>query len=219
MEHAVEKGDGSGCKLSAVSIDAEALPKLPAAEFSYIGRPAETFEGRWKAIEEALAGRFGRSGARDTAFTLVDVGSNHGYFALNTALRFPASEVIGVEGSVGIGNGAVGSSTKDTSRIVATGAIRTHLDWVSKLGLTNCSVAPEVWDLDHVEHLEEEGFRADVMLTLSVVHHIDGICQAAYRRRGLDAVEVPSPPQQRWPTRRRSSAVPMLAMTPSPSCT
>jgi len=161
------------------------LLRLPAEEFSYIGRPAETFEGRWKAIEAALTARFETSGA----FSLVDVGSNHGYFSLSTALRYPNSFVLGIEGAVGVGNGTIGTCTRDAGRLVATSAVRTHLTWLEKLGMTNCFVAPEVWDIDSIEQLRTQGFRADVMLTLSVIHHIDGICESIYTKRGLSKVE------------------------------
>lgn len=161
------------------------IPRLPAEEFSYIGRPAETFEGRWKAIETALTERFGLKGA----FSLVDVGSNHGYFSLNTALRYPNSFVLGIEGAVGVGNGTIGTCTRDAGRLVATSAIRTHLTWLEKLGLKNCLVAPEVWDIDSIEQLRAKGCRADVMLTLSVIHHIDGICEDIYAKRGLSKVD------------------------------
>eukprot|EP00747_Dinoflagellata_sp_TGD_P187332 gnl/TRDRNA2_/TRDRNA2_44913_c0_seq2.p1 gnl/TRDRNA2_/TRDRNA2_44913_c0~~gnl/TRDRNA2_/TRDRNA2_44913_c0_seq2.p1 ORF type:complete len:428 (+),score=61.16 gnl/TRDRNA2_/TRDRNA2_44913_c0_seq2:42-1325(+) len=170
--------------LAVSAMAAGQLPKLPPEEFTYIGRPSESFEGRWAAIERVLATCFGNRG-----FSLLDVGSNHGYFALNTSLRFPQSQVIGIEGSVGIGNGSLGTSTRDAQRLCVTGAVRKHLEWIKILGLKNNFVAPEVWDLDYCQKLCKAGLRADAMLTLSVVHHIDGICQNAYASRGLGPVE------------------------------
>lgn len=163
------------------------MEPLPAADFSYIGRPAETYEGRWAAIEAAVADRLGNK--EDAKISVLDIGSNSGYFSLCMARRFPGSEVVGIEGSVGVGNGDLGISTRNPGRLAATTAVQKHLAWVDKLGLTNCAVAPEVWDLSSVEELAAAGLRADVVLHLSVVHHIDNICHEEYRRRGLDLVE------------------------------
>lgn len=158
---------------------------LNPAEFTYIGRPAECFEGRWQAIGGVLAERF----STGQAFSLIDVGSNHGYFCLQTAAAYPEAFVMGVEGAVGCGNGSLGLSTRDAQRLAVTEACRTHLSWVEKLGLKNCHLAPEVWDLNKILELGQAGLRADVMLTLSVIHHIDGICEAEYKRLGKSHIE------------------------------
>lgn len=152
---------------------------LPEAEFSYIGRPWETFTGRWAAIREAFLEEHARSWGKPkkfgeaAPFTLLDVGSNNGYFSLQTAAAFPESTVIGIEGSVGVGNGSVGTSRCDWQALSKTDAVRTHLRWIRKLQLENCVVAPEVWDYDSVRSLVESGLCVDAMLSLSVVHHID----------------------------------------------
>merc|ERR1719359_1628249 len=86
--------------------------ELPEAEFSYIGRPWVTFTGRWKAIKEALDALTAPDGIPQE-FTLIDVGSNNGYFSLQVAKRFPSAIVIGVEGAVGIGNGSLGTRNAD----------------------------------------------------------------------------------------------------------
>jgi hypothetical protein len=104
---------------------------------------------------------------------MLDLGSNNGYFSLQTAAAFPESVVIGIEGSVGVGNGSVGTSRCDWKALSKTGAVRTHLRWIRKLQLQNCAVAPEVWDYDSVRTLVESGLCVDAMLSLSVVHHID----------------------------------------------
>jgi len=44
-------------------------------------------------------------------------------------------------------------------------------------GLTNCKVAPEVWDFDHVVRLRKQAFHADVMLSLAVIHHMNRVGQ------------------------------------------
>jgi len=89
------------------------------------------------------------------------------------AKLFPESTVIGVEGAVGIGNGSLGTQSPDWHALCSTKAAQTHLRWTQKLGLENCLLAPEVWDYPHVLALAKKGVRVDVMLSLSVWHHVD----------------------------------------------
>eukprot|EP00929_Paragymnodinium_shiwhaense_P064270 TRINITY_DN32184_c0_g1_i1.p1 TRINITY_DN32184_c0_g1~~TRINITY_DN32184_c0_g1_i1.p1 ORF type:complete len:276 (+),score=37.10 TRINITY_DN32184_c0_g1_i1:107-934(+) len=168
--------------------------QLPAAEFSYNGRPPSTFEDRWAAIQEVIERRF----EINDAFSIVDLGSNHGYFSLQAARHFRRASVVGVEGSVGHGNGDIGNNLpcrlgqfsqpsaateaaklqeQYLTNVVSTSGVVTHLTWIAKLGLQNCMVAPEVWDLKHVVHLQQQGFCADVMLSLAVIHHMNRVGQ------------------------------------------
>eukprot|EP00971_Amphidinium_carterae_P168423 3336977-Amphidinium_carterae.1 len=62
----------------------------------------------------------------DSDFTMVDLGSCCGFFSLQTAVAFPGAFVVGVEGSVGIGNGTQGVAGSE-DQIIATPAIQTHL--------------------------------------------------------------------------------------------
>jgi hypothetical protein len=71
---------------------------------------------------------------------------------------------------------------------MSTDAVITHLSWIAKLGLRNCVVAPEVWDVEHVKRLREQGFRADVLLSLSVIHHI---CRLSEERRQCRRMKAP----------------------------
>merc|ERR1712190_292451 len=95
----------------------------------------------------------------------------------------------GIEGSVGCGNGHIGETRVGKGflhTVVRSHGVVTHMSWIAKLGLTNCFVAPEAWDIDHIMLLRQLGFRANVMLTLSVAHHIDSVSQPCYQRLGLD---------------------------------
>eukprot|EP00746_Dinoflagellata_sp_MGD_P067896 gnl/MRDRNA2_/MRDRNA2_28030_c0_seq1.p1 gnl/MRDRNA2_/MRDRNA2_28030_c0~~gnl/MRDRNA2_/MRDRNA2_28030_c0_seq1.p1 ORF type:complete len:447 (-),score=91.68 gnl/MRDRNA2_/MRDRNA2_28030_c0_seq1:8-1348(-) len=158
---------------------------LPEAEFTYIDRPWEHFTGRWKAIEKELRCCFG-----DSPFTMVDLGSCSGYFSLQTAANFSASNVVGVEGSVGIGNGTVGVSGNGKRSIMETKAVQTHARWIDRLGLGNCHIGVEVWDFARVDELARLGRPiCDVILMLSVVHHIDGISAEMYAAQGLTKVQ------------------------------
>merc|ERR1719253_1724176 len=65
---------------------------------------ADSPEGN--AIEREITARHGL----DRDLSLVDLGSNHGYICLRAAMRYRAALAIGVEGSVGHGNGSVGTS-------------------------------------------------------------------------------------------------------------
>lgn len=161
---------------------------LPEAEFSYIGRPWETFTGRWAAIRKALLEELPCSSPQDRASascgpTVVDLGSNNGYFSMQTAHLLPSSNVIGVEGAVGVGNGTMGTRTSKWRSLCGTTAIQTHLRWVQKLKQANCLLAPEVWDFDHITSLAKRGMCVDVMLSLSVVHHIDEYSAPCYARQ------------------------------------
>jgi len=138
--------------------------ELPEEQFTYIGRPWDSFSGRLEAV-------FTELDKTDGQFTLVDVGSCNGYFCLQIAHKYPKSSIIGVEGSVGIGNGSVGTSSPVD--ICETKAVCTHLRWVKELQLTNCHLAPDVWSYDTICRLVREKFCVDHLLLLSVVHHVD----------------------------------------------
>lgn len=148
--------------------------ELPQQEFTYIGRPWESFAGRWEAIR-------GELDKTDGKFTLLDVGSCNGYFCLQAAHGFRNSTIIGVEGSVGIGNGTTGVDSGCASDILDTQAVRTHLKWVKELNLTNCHLAPEVWSYDVICKLVRDGFVVDHLLLLSVIHHMDGFSRDSNR--------------------------------------
>jgi hypothetical protein len=120
---------------------------------------------------------------------MTDIGSHTGYFSLNVAQMFPKSNVISVEGSVGVGNDNVGRTTQDWTKIAETGAIKTHLKWMDTLELNNNFLCPEVWRLDRIEKLKKDGFFTEVMLLFSVVHHIDGVCEDQYKALGLTPIQ------------------------------
>eukprot|EP00913_Durusdinium_trenchii_P020760 g19500.t1 len=61
----------------------------------------------------------------------------------------------------------------------------------SRLNLTNCVLAPDVWDLTKVAALASQpGYLCDVTLLLSVVHHIDNVSLDQYAAKGLSRVEA-----------------------------
>eukprot|EP00929_Paragymnodinium_shiwhaense_P077373 TRINITY_DN39831_c0_g1_i1.p1 TRINITY_DN39831_c0_g1~~TRINITY_DN39831_c0_g1_i1.p1 ORF type:complete len:305 (-),score=52.40 TRINITY_DN39831_c0_g1_i1:59-973(-) len=167
---------------------------LQKAAFTYKGgrvvRPWEQFTGRWSAISRRLEQLFGSSGG-GRSFRAVDVGSNYGFFSLQTALQHPAAEVVGIEGSVGVGNGKVGvTSDGDVSEILQTPAVENYLSWSHRLGLKNCYLAPEVWDMLRVEELGAAGWPiCDVCFELSVIHHIDRLSHAHYKQMGWSRSE------------------------------
>lgn len=162
--------------------------ELPRQDFTYIAanadRPWEHFTGRWQAMKPILAEGLARC-SKTRPLRVVDLGSCSGYFALKAAHRHPEADVVGIEGSVGIGNGTVG--VQGTVRqILQTEAVQTHLRWIQRLKLTNGFLAPEVWDYVHVCNLAKTGRPiCDFMFMLSVVHHIDNISIQQYASAGL----------------------------------
>lgn len=157
---------------------------LPREQFTYIERPWSHFVTRWAAIDWELERAMG-----DTPFSCVDLGSCHGFFSLQAAVGYPNSLVIGIEGSVGVGNGTTGvGGTED--EIIATKAVQTHVHWAERLKLSNCLLAPEVWDYRRVVALAGLGRPiCDVLLSLSVIHHIDGVSSEQYKAENLSNVE------------------------------
>jgi len=157
---------------------------LPETEFTYIERPWAHFVTRWAAIDVELERAYG-----EAPFTLLDLGSCCGFFSLQAAAGYPEAIVMGIEGSVGIGNGTTGvRGTED--EIVATKAVQTHLHWIEKLNLPNSLVVPEVWDYRRVCQLAALGKSiSDTLLSLSVIHHIDNISKQLYTAARLSEVE------------------------------
>jgi len=166
--------------------------ELPEEDFTYLvgnkDRPWSHFVGRWEAIQPLLKEML-QSCSKERPLRIVDVGSCTGFFSLQAAHRHPEADIVAVEGSVGIGNGTAG--VRGSSRhILATDAVQTHLRWIQRLGLSNCFVAPEVWDHTHVTELAAQGTPiCDAMFLLSIVHHIDNISAQQYAGLGLSRLD------------------------------
>jgi len=120
---------------------------------------------------------------------MLDMGSCAGFFSLQAAVAYPTAMILGVEGSVGIGNGTIGA-TGSEENIISSKGVQTHLRWIQRLNLRNCRVAPDVWDFDKVISLAaKQSYLCDVMLLLSVVHHMDNVSLEQYSAKGLTKVE------------------------------
>ncbi|CAK0903369.1 unnamed protein product, partial [Prorocentrum cordatum] len=166
---------------------------LPESEFTYVAgkqdRPWSQFAQRWSAIQPRLAAAL-RAVGEDRPLRVVDLGSCTGFFALNAAHQHPEADVVGVEGSVGIGNGNVGMDQGSAQQILKTSAAQTHLRWIRRLGLKNCFIAPEVWDYLRVCDLASHGRPiCDVMFSLSVIHHVHGASLKQYAPSGLSHLD------------------------------
>lgn len=178
--------------MSELDAAASDILDLPEQEFVYVAgstdRPYAQFTGRWNAIQLYLAEML-QTCTKDNPLRVVDVGSCTGFFTLQIAHAHPEADVVGVEGSVGIGNGSVGMAGA-ARQILRTDAVQTHLRWVRKLGLPNCFCAPEVWDYFRVCELAALGRPiCDAMFLLSVVHHIDGVSTQQYTNAGLSRLD------------------------------
>ncbi|CAE8631179.1 unnamed protein product [Polarella glacialis] len=198
---------------SGVSAQSRLIVDLPDAEFTYIERPWSHFVTRWAAIDVELEEAFGE----EAQFSVIDLGSCCGFFSLQAAAGYPQAFVIGVEGSVGVGNGTTGvEGTQE--QIIETKAIQTHLKWVQKLGMTNCLVAPDVWDYHKVCSLAAIGQPiCDVMFLLSVVHHVDNVSAEQYEADGLGRVEAILKPKIHLLKVERNQLDGTLE-TPTPNC-
>mmetsp|Transcript_28499 Transcript_28499/g.52090 ORF Transcript_28499/g.52090 Transcript_28499/m.52090 type:complete len:448 (+) Transcript_28499:185-1528(+) len=165
---------------------------LPEQEFRYAAgpkeRPWDHFTGRWRAMQPRLQ-KICESLASDRPLRIVDVGSCTGFFSLQAAHQHPDADVIAVEGSVGIGNGAAGMDGS-TRQILQTPAVQTHLRWVKRLNLSNCLIAPEVWDYTRIVELASQKRPiCDIMLSLSVIHHIEGVSTQQFANAGLSRLD------------------------------
>ncbi|CAE7693899.1 unnamed protein product, partial [Symbiodinium necroappetens] len=190
-----DAGNGNSIWLVAPGVSAESrvAVRLPQNEFTYIDRPWLHFVTRWAAIDTEILRSIG-----EAPFSLIDLGSCCGFFSLQAAVAYPQASVFGVEGSVGIGNGTTGlDGTQD--QIIATKAVQTHLRWINRLKLPNCFLAPDVWDFKKVSGLAAAGNLCDVLLLLSVVHHVDNVSTDQYAEQGWSRVEARAKPCQAAP--------------------
>eukprot|EP00747_Dinoflagellata_sp_TGD_P212209 gnl/TRDRNA2_/TRDRNA2_85325_c0_seq1.p1 gnl/TRDRNA2_/TRDRNA2_85325_c0~~gnl/TRDRNA2_/TRDRNA2_85325_c0_seq1.p1 ORF type:complete len:494 (+),score=87.47 gnl/TRDRNA2_/TRDRNA2_85325_c0_seq1:98-1483(+) len=169
---------------------------LPEKEFTYMAgstdRPWSQFTGRWKAMKPRLAQLLKDAAVAAGAgqpLRIIDLGACTGFFSIQTAWQHPEVDIIAVEGAVGIGNGSVGMGGS-TKQILNTYAIQTYTKWARKAQLQNCYVVPEVWDYFRVCELCESGRPiCDVMFSLSVIHHIDGVSVQQYTHAGHTRVQ------------------------------
>lgn len=169
--------------------------------FSYMDRPASHFNGRWGAMSKVMErdgfntttdSSNGKGVFADGALPrfVIDLGSCSGYFSLILAKEFPhIQSVVGVEGSVGLGNGTIGESGGNHTQITETQAVRIHSHFIQKLQLENCKIAPAVWSYKSILNFEKLKLKCDCLLWLSVFHHIDAISHDEYDSLGLSMLE------------------------------
>ena len=112
---------------------------------------ADMYTNRWALIEPNL---------EDSAFVLVDWGSDAGWFSLAVAKAFPRSTVVAVEaGIMSDGEG-----------------LRMHRDKMASYGVTNNIIVDSIFGPATFEALQDAP--ADYQLVLSVFHHMgDGFGQ------------------------------------------
>eukprot|EP00929_Paragymnodinium_shiwhaense_P014468 TRINITY_DN122376_c0_g1_i1.p1 TRINITY_DN122376_c0_g1~~TRINITY_DN122376_c0_g1_i1.p1 ORF type:complete len:456 (-),score=90.58 TRINITY_DN122376_c0_g1_i1:53-1351(-) len=172
----------------------DVIPDLDLHEqdFTYcagkVDRPWAQFAGRWQAMKPYLAASLKARGT-ERPLRIVDVGSCNGYFSLQAANQHSIADVVGIEGSVGVGNGTVGAAGS-VRQILETPAVQSHLRHITKFDLPNSFLAPEVWDYSRIKKLGSAGKPiCDVMFLLSVVHHIDGVSHEQYLQAGVSHVQ------------------------------
>jgi len=103
-------------------------------------------------------------------FTLLDVGSNYGFFSLCISEKYPNSQVFSVEGSFGTGNEDV--VNKNENSIKNTIGIQAHNKLKNKNRLFNNHIFCMLMTIDKIEALLKHSIRFDYQLSLSVFHWI-----------------------------------------------
>jgi len=113
-------------------------------------------------------------------FTLLDVGSNYGYFSLFISEKYPNSRVFSVEGSFGTGNENVFNTEK--KEIGKTKGIRSHYKIKYKYHIFNNHIFCMLMTKDVIEVLLQHNIKFDYQLSLSVFHWI---VYEKFRNEGL----------------------------------
>jgi len=172
------------------------FPLADRAAFTYAGRPWEDYLGRWAAMYGEMLTWVSESHRAKNNFSVIDLGSNAGFFSIQTAGTFPQAVVIGVEGSVGVGNGggidgSSGPNSNTCSGLRSSLGVQNHLKWIEKLDLANNFIAGEQWDFNRVQELANTGFTVDVMYMLSMFHWMDQYSrkQGQYPHGGAKSVK------------------------------
>jgi len=135
------------------------LFKLCSFKISNVGYRPKHNKRRLKLIEKNI----------DTSnFTLVDIGSNFGYFSLNLAMKYPASMVYSIEGSFGTGNDNVYNKNK----IITTKGIKCHQRLKEKNFIFNNYIVCALMTQGVLKSLHKYNIVFDYQLSLSVFHWI-----------------------------------------------
>jgi len=111
-------------------------------------------------------------------FSLLDVGSNFGYFSLSLSLDYPNSRVFSVEGSYGTGNEDMYG--KPDYDFVKSKGLQTHLKYKRKHSVFNNHIFCMLMTKNQLDALHQKNIRFDYQLSLSVFHWI------AYEKYGND---------------------------------
>ena len=159
------------------SVGAE-VPHLPGQIPNVGYRPTDN-EHRWKLIEAEYA--------RDDEYDpcILEIGSNFGYFSLQSAQRFKQGRVFSIEGSYGTGNQGT-REIKDPGRIQETDGVRKHLALRDEFDLTNDIVCLGLVDANTYKRIGEAGIAFDYQISLSVFHWV----VTASKGFGMDARQI-----------------------------
>jgi len=103
-------------------------------------------------------------------FSLVDIGSNYGYFSLSLAKKFANSWVYSVEGSYGTGNEGVFNTEK--KHITETKGIQTHRQEKEVHQIYNNSIFCTLLTAEKLQLLHDHKIVFDYQLSLSVFHWV-----------------------------------------------
>lgn len=121
---------------------------------------------RWKAIYKSIAKDHepSRRNAPTTPFTIVDYGSDQGYFSISAANYFPQATVIGLE------MGGVGGEIWNKGKKKDMDVLQIQEGHLERLGLTNMQICQTTMHQSHFFALKEAKAVSDYQFVLSVFH-------------------------------------------------
>ncbi len=105
-------------------------------------------------------------------YTVIDIGSNFGFFSMSLAAKAPLSAVYSIEGSSGTGNDALYDEKKDINAIALSTGVNSHKSLKEKYSLFNNHILCSLFTADMIDQFIESGIVFDYQLSLSVFHWV-----------------------------------------------
>jgi glycosyltransferase involved in cell wall biosynthesis len=135
-----------------------ALPSYaPSKQGMSYGYNPERNEPRWRALKEQLE--------EIQPASVVDYGSNYGYFSVAAAQAYPQAFVASIE------SGGMGHT--DDVRYGKAGMLKHHREDIQRMGLNNNVIWQFAVDPGWFKYLNDGGARFDVQLCMSFLHWLD----------------------------------------------
>lgn len=130
---------------------------MPSPEIPNAGYRPQDNPRRLSYIEKEIA---------SNEFTMLDVGSNFGFFSLNMAKKYPSSKIYSVEGSLGTGNN---NNPKNAEK---SPGVTTHKSIRDKLKLNNNKIFCALLDHKKIKQFADIQLAFDYQISLSTLHWV-----------------------------------------------